>query len=362
MKIFYTILFLLATTVVFSQSEEVDTSKVYPVVEYMPMVANCAAWDTTHVEQRKCSQEVLLRFIYQNVRYPDSARMNGIEGTVVVSFVVNPDSLISDIQLMRDIGGGCGQAAIYVVSALNQLGLKWAPGKQKGVPVKVKMNIPIKFKIKEIPPYDIIAGDTIYNKFSKLLAFQGGEAALSEYLKEKLTYPVVGNDSCSIGVMEVKTLVQKDGVVRILEMNDYSNLGMDYQFEAIGVATGTIGKWDIAEYDGNKVNASYMIRMDFKPDAPKCKTAITEFERAQKIAMEGSMLYNEGKQTEGIVKLDEAIAILPNNAEFLYARGNAHLDMQNYTEACEDLTKVKEILLVTWVDNLLPVICKQAEK
>jgi len=35
--------------------------------------------------------------------------------------------------------------------------------------------------------------------------------------------------------------------------------------------------------------------------------------------------------------------------------------MQNYAGACEDLSKVKEILLVTWVDNLLPVICKQAE-
>ena len=55
--------------------------------------------------------------------------------------------------------------------------------------------------------------------------------------------------------------------------------------------------------------------------------------------------------------MDEAIALFPNNAEYLYARGQAHIELKNMEQACEDLTKVKEILLVSWVDNLLPIIC-----
>ena len=163
MKTFYTSLLLFFTAFAFGQTETVDTSKVYPVAEYMPMVSNCAAWDTTYQVQRQCSQEVLLKFIYANVQYPDSARLQGVEGTVVINFVVNPDSTISDAKILRDIGGGCGTAALTVINALNPLGLKWAPGKQKGIPVKVGMNIPVKFKIKEVPPYDVVDGDTIYN-------------------------------------------------------------------------------------------------------------------------------------------------------------------------------------------------------
>lgn len=362
MKIFFISLLLFFTAFAIGQNmQEVDTSKVYPVAEYMPMVSNCAAWDTSYQMQRQCSQEVLLKFIYANVQYPDSARMQGIEGTVVVNFVVNPDSTISDAKVVRDIGGGCGDAALSVINALNPLGLKWAPGKQKGVPVKVAMNIPVKFKIKEIPPYDIVQGDTIYNTFDKALAFSGGDAAMSDFLTKNLKYPASGNDSCTIGTIEVKALVESDGVVRILEMNDFSNLGMDYQFEAISATTASIGKWDVAEYKGKKVPAAHLIRMDFKPSAANCKANVSKFEQAQLIAVEGSNLYNKGEQEAGIAKLTEAITMFPDNAEFLYARGNAYLDMQNYIGACEDLTKVKEILLVTWVDNLLPVICKQAE-
>jgi len=362
MKTFCTSLFLFLTVFAFGQTEEVDTSKVYPVAEYMPMVSNCAAWDTTYQMQRQCSQEVLLKFIYANVQYPDSARLQGIEGTVVINFVVNPDSTISDAKILRDIGGGCGDAALAVINALNPLGLKWAPGKQKGIPVKVGMNIPVKFKLKEVPPYDVVDGDTIYNTFDKALSFTGGVEAMSDFLGQNLKYPAAGNESCSIGTIEVKALIEVDGVVRILEMNDFSNLGMDYQFEAISATTASIGKWEIAEYKGRKVPAAHLIRMDFKPSVATCQAAVSKFEQAQLIAVEGSQLYNEGQQEAGIAKLTEAIVQFPDNAEFLYARGNAYLDMQNYAGACEDLSKVKEILLVTWVDNLLPVICKQAEE
>ena len=206
-----------------------------------------------------------------------------------------------------------------------------------------------------------IRDSTIYNTFDKPLSFSGGNDAMSDFLTKNLKYPAIGNDSCAIGAIEVKALVESDGVVRILEMNDFSNLGVDFQFEAIGATTASIGKWDIAEYNGRKVPAAHIMRMDFKPTAEKCKATISTFDKAQQIALEGSSLYNEGQQEAGIAKLTEAINMFPDNTEFLFARGNAYLEMKNYTGACEDLTKVKEVLLVTWVDNLLPVICKQSE-
>lgn len=354
MRIKLLTLFLLLSTFVIAQ---VDTNKVYSIAEKMPLIPQCAALDTTEAAKKKCTQDLLLNFIYRNVKYPDSARLAGLEGTVVVSFVIGRDSTIKDTKILKDIGGGCGAAATYVINAMNPLKLRWVPGEMQGIPVNVQMTIPIKFKLKELPPYVLVERDTVYTEMDKPLAFKGGQEALETYLKENITYPTAGNDSCVIGIIEASALVTPAGEVRILELNDFSDLGMDYQFEAISTVTSTLGQWDLAEYKGRQVPTSYPIRMDFLPTAASCQTTISNFEKAQALAIEGSNLFNQGAQEEGIAKLDEAIQLFPDNAEYLYARGQAHMELKNMEQACEDLTKVKDILLVSWVDNLLPIIC-----
>lgn len=340
---------------------QVDTSKVYSIAEKMPLIPQCAALDTTDAAKKKCTQDLLLSFIYRNVQYPDSARLAGLEGTVVVSFVIGRDSMVKDAQILRDIGGGCGLATTYVINAMNPLNLRWVPGELQGVPIDVRMTIPVKFKLQEPPPYMMVDRDTVYTEMDKALAYKGGPEALDQYLKQNLMYPASGNDSCSIGVIEATALVTPKGEVRILEINDFSNLGMDFQFEAISTVTSTMGQWEFAEYKGRAVPTSYPIRMNFYPTAASCQTTISNFETAQQLAIEGSNLFNQESQEEGIAKLDEAIQLFPNNAEYLYARGQAHMELQNMAQACEDLTKVKEILLVGWVDNLLPIICNVKE-
>jgi len=358
MRIKLLTLFLLFTAYLTAQ---VDTNKVYVVAENMPMIPQCAALDTTDAAKKKCTQDLLLSFIYGNVQYPDSARLAGLEGTVVVSFVIGRDSMIKDTKILKDIGGGCGAAATYVINAMNPLKLRWVPGETQGVPVDVQMTIPIKFKLKEPPPYVLIERDTVYTEMEKPLSFKGGQEALDAYIKEKLVYPAVGNDSCAIGAIEVSALVTPTGEVRIMELSDFSNLGMDYQFEAISAITSTLGQWELAEYKGRQVPTTYPIRMNFFPTAATCQTTVSNFGKAQALAIEGSNLFDQGSQEEGIAKLDEAIQLFPGNAEYLYARGQAHIELKNMAQACEDLTKVKEILLVSWVDNLLPIICNVKE-
>ncbi|PKP34305.1 MAG: energy transducer TonB, partial [Bacteroidetes bacterium HGW-Bacteroidetes-15] len=63
------------------------------------------------------------------------------QGTVYVTFVVEPNGSISNVKLLRDIGGGCGTEAIRVVKAMP----KWQPGKQRGKAVRVQFNLPVKF-------------------------------------------------------------------------------------------------------------------------------------------------------------------------------------------------------------------------
>jgi len=365
MRLFF-IYFLVTTLGCFYQigtaQSQVDTDKVYVFAEEMPLIPTCATYDTTAAAKHKCTQDLLLNYIYQNVQYPDSARFTGIEGTVVVSFVIGRDSTIKDGKVVKDIGGGCGDAALYVINAMNPLQLKWVPGKKQGTPVDVRMTIPVKFKIKEVPPYVLIDRDTVYTTWDTPAAYKGGEVALTEYVNNNLKYPTVGVATCEVGVIEVKSLIGADGSVEILEMIDYSNLGMDFQFEAISTVTASASQWDAAVYKERKVPTSYPIRLNFKPTATTCQTRVSTYEKAQILAVEGSTLFNQGEHLAGIEKLDEAITLFPNNAEFLYARGQAHLDLDNREQACLDLTKVKEILLVSWVDNLLPLICLGVEK
>ena len=71
------------------------------------------------------------------------ARESGIQGVVYVTFVVEPDGSISNVRVIRGIGGGCDEEAIRVVKMMP----KWIPGNQRGKPVRVQFNMPIKFTL-----------------------------------------------------------------------------------------------------------------------------------------------------------------------------------------------------------------------
>ena len=83
------------------------------------------------------------KYLSNNLKYPTQARRMGIEGTVYVVFVVNTDGSIQDVEILRGIGGGCDEEAMRVVRAAPN----WEPGKQRGKPVRVKMRLPIRFKL-----------------------------------------------------------------------------------------------------------------------------------------------------------------------------------------------------------------------
>ncbi len=85
----------------------------------------------------------LLRYLSDHIRYPEAARENGIQGRVLLRFVVNEDGSVSDVNAFRRIGGGCDEEAIRVVKAMP----KWKPGKLNGRSVKVYFTLPVFFRL-----------------------------------------------------------------------------------------------------------------------------------------------------------------------------------------------------------------------
>lgn len=83
-----------------------------------------------------------MQAIYNRVRYPEIARKAGIEGRVVVQFIVDEQGNVVNPVVIRGIGGGCDEAAIDAVR-----GVRFSPGMQRGRPVKVQFQLPIVFRL-----------------------------------------------------------------------------------------------------------------------------------------------------------------------------------------------------------------------
>lgn len=85
----------------------------------------------------------MYKWLGKNLRYPTAASNNGIEGRVVISFIVEKDGGISNVEILKGIGFGCDEEAARVVEAMP----KWKAGEQNGRPVRVKYTLPLTFKI-----------------------------------------------------------------------------------------------------------------------------------------------------------------------------------------------------------------------
>jgi Ca-activated chloride channel homolog len=104
-----------------------STDGLFTVVEKMPEFPG--------------GEKALLKFLEDNIQYPQLAIENKIQGTVYIRFVVKEDGSVTDIHVLRGIGGGCDEEAIKVIRLMP----KWIPGKQNGKPASVYFTLPIKF-------------------------------------------------------------------------------------------------------------------------------------------------------------------------------------------------------------------------
>ena len=109
--------------------------------------AECEAM-TDISEKKKCAEMEMLKFIYSNIKYPAAAREAGIQGKVIIQFIIEKDGSVSEIKTLRDIGGGAAEEAVRVMESSP----KWVPGKQRGKNVRVQYTLPVSFKLEGDSP------------------------------------------------------------------------------------------------------------------------------------------------------------------------------------------------------------------
>ncbi len=265
---------------------DVATSKedtVYQIVEEMPKFPG--------------GDEAMFKFIAENVKYPEKAKDEEISGRVFISFVIEKDGSVSNVKVLRGIGGGCDEEAARVISSMP----KWKPGKQKGEFVRVSYQIPIMFKLGQTNDEykttvkTVIAGDDehswkastatipdnpakekmqpdkngVYQIVEEMPRFAGGEHAMFKFISENVKYPQEAKDKNISGRVFVNFVVEKDGSVSHVEA--IRGIGGGCDEEAVRVVKA-MPKWTPGKQKGKPVRVSYIIPFVFKLDGGESKT------------------------------------------------------------------------------------------
>jgi TonB family protein len=243
----------------------VDTTKVvYDVVEMQPSPAGgMAGWN---------------KYLSENLRYPPDAQLKGIEGTVIVAFVVNTDGTTTDIEILRSVGGGCDEEVIRIV----QGSPKWTPGMQRGTPVRTRMRLPLRFMLGgtdpsrdstevslnavPLPPTDgqdstkensAIFFDLVDTPPSPV----GGLKAWQRHLSDNLTYPTSARMRGIQGTVLVSFIVNTDGSIEGVEL--VQGIGGGCDEEAIHIIKIS-PRWTPGMIKGKAVRTRMKIPVSFK--------------------------------------------------------------------------------------------------
>ena len=259
-----------------------EDEKIFKIVESMPRFPGCEQKAIGKKELNKCAKEEMLKFVYKNLKYPKIAKENGVEGKVIVKFVVNKKGMIRNAQIIRDLGAGCGIEALRVVNTMP----RWIPGTQRGNPVSVQYVLPVSFKlpgkeiVEEAPaPEPEVRKERdlpIFKVVEDMPRFQNAECELEptkskkkqcaekemlKFIYSNIKYPQTARENGVEGMVVLQFVVDRDGTV--LNPEALRDPGGGLGAEAIRVAN-LMPKWIPGKQRGKPVKIRYTLPVRFK--------------------------------------------------------------------------------------------------
>ena len=222
-------------------SEELDTP-VYKSVQNMPYLSDFKGG--------------LSGFITKNVEYPFVAAQNNIEGTVLVGFIVNEDSTLSDFHIRKGVTPELNAEALRVVKQIPKV----VPGSIDGKNVKVIVALPVDFTF---PVYDSAKG--IYKVVDHLPEFPGGDRSLISFLNNNIEYPASSFENHIEGVVIVAFNVNEDG--RVSDFKIRKGVSRDLNAEALRIVK-MFPRLRPARLDETNVRVTMSVSIKFRISNP----------------------------------------------------------------------------------------------
>ena len=166
------------------------TDSVYKTVEVMPEYPG--------------GMDSLIAFLSRNIQYPSEAKSEGVEGKVLVSFIIDKTGNVNKVRALNAVGYGCDEEAVRVISMMPE----WKPGKNDGKNVNVEYKIPISFNLGQK-----VESEKVFQEVDQMPEFPGGTAALIKYLGSEITYPDQAKKDSIQGKVFVTFVIEKNGAV-----------------------------------------------------------------------------------------------------------------------------------------------------
>lgn len=191
--------------------------------------------------------EGVIAFCTENLKYPVQAEEVGMEGRVLVSFVIEKDGSVADVTVEESADSLLDAEAVRVISAMDN----WTPGQNEaGEAVRVRMVVPVNFML-----------DGSRDDVDLLPEFPGGLEAYVKFMQDNLNYPKECEEKGEEGRVLVEVLIDKEGNVTNVELKKSVNELLDA--EALRVVK-SMPKWTPGQDGGEAVDVKYVIPVTFR--------------------------------------------------------------------------------------------------
>ena len=241
-----------------AQQSTLTGDEIFQVVEEQPMFPG--------------GMQELMKYLQKEMKYPKEAQDKGIQGRVIVQFVVNKDGSICEANVVKSVDPLLDAEALRVVNAMPH----WTPGKQRGEPVRVRFTIPVAFHLAEATAPkaselkqaatakttgSTVDGEEVFLVVENLPEYPGGMQELMKYLQKEMKYPKEAQDKGIQGRVIVQFIVKKDG--SIIEPEVVKPVDPLLDAEAVRVVNA-MPKWNPGKQRGQAVNVRFTLPVTFR--------------------------------------------------------------------------------------------------
>jgi hypothetical protein len=264
----------------------------YKVVQFTPRFPGCEDLPTQK-EKKSCADAKMLEYIYSNLKYSEEAINKKVNNGLVIQFIIETDGYITDINVVRDIGYGCGQSAIDVVESMNHMEESWIPGSQYGRKVRVKYTLPIKFNVSNRAGFDneneVVDTESIEINNNKEYIYQSiedmpffpacpneknrklrkscGDAAMLQFVYKNIKTPLGSFDETDSRRVRAFFVVEKDGSLTNINVTGDTDNGVGEMIkEVIEKMNEMKERWIPGNVAGKIVRAQYELPINMRKE------------------------------------------------------------------------------------------------
>ncbi len=258
--------------------------EIVKVADEFPRFPGCEMKELSTEERQACAHKKLIEFLSNHIQYPEGAKKNGVDGTVVIQFIVSKVGMIENARIVRDVNHGCGEEALRVVNLMNEMAGQWTPGKLKDKAVNVQYNLPVRFKLdanmKENDAVKLNAEKaSVYKEVEQMPRFPGCEHLddsdearatcaqnkMLEFLMTNISYPQNARKKGTEGTVIVKFVIDVDGSIDNAKILRSVGDGCDEEaLRVVNLMNQMEQAWIPGKQKGQAVKVQYVLPIKFK--------------------------------------------------------------------------------------------------